>query len=111
MKTLLMLLAGHALCDYPLQGDFLAKAKNHTAPIHGVPYQQALGAHAAIHAGMVLAITDSVPLALAEFAIHTATDYAKCAGKLSFNQDQSIHFACKVLWSILAPTKLEQEKP
>ena len=29
LHTLLLLIAGHALCDYPLQGDFLAKAKNH----------------------------------------------------------------------------------
>ena len=27
------LVAGHALCDYPLQGDFLAKGKNRTASI------------------------------------------------------------------------------
>jgi hypothetical protein len=29
MMTLLLLLAGHAVCDYPLQGDFLARGKNH----------------------------------------------------------------------------------
>lgn len=37
-ETALMLLAGHALCDYPLQGDFLAKAKNRAAPLPGVPW-------------------------------------------------------------------------
>ena len=26
------LIAGHCLADYPLQGDFLSKAKNRTAP-------------------------------------------------------------------------------
>lgn len=101
--TLIKLLAGHALCDYPLQGDFLSKAKNHASPLSGVPYQHALTAHAAIHSGMVLKVTNSVPLALAEFAIHTATDYAKCAGKINFNQDQAIHYGCKVLWALLAP--------
>jgi hypothetical protein len=47
------LLAGHALADYPLQGDFLSKAKNRAAPIPGVPYWQALGAHVAIHGAFV----------------------------------------------------------
>lgn len=102
MKKFLLLCAGHALCDYPLQGDFLAKGKNHTAPISGVPFQQCLGAHALIHAGMVLVVTESVSLAMAELAIHAATDYAKCDGKLTFNQDQAIHYGCKLLWSLLA---------
>ena len=35
---LFWLMVGHALADYPLQGDFLAKAKNRTAPIPGVPW-------------------------------------------------------------------------
>lgn len=30
-----LMLAGHALADYPLQGDFLAKAKNRANPIPG----------------------------------------------------------------------------
>lgn len=35
MELLFILIAGHALADYPLQGDFLAKGKNHKAPIAG----------------------------------------------------------------------------
>lgn len=101
-ELLLLMIAAHALADYPLQGDFLAKAKNHTAPIPGVPFYQALGAHSAIHAGFVLAITGMVWLALAEFIIHTATDYAKCAGRISYNTDQAIHIGCKVVWALIA---------
>jgi hypothetical protein len=37
-------------------------------------------------------------LALAEFMAHTATDYAKCSGKISYNTDQAIHIACKCVW-------------
>lgn len=37
------LIAGHFLCDYPLQGDFLSKAKNRVNPIPGVPWYQASG--------------------------------------------------------------------
>jgi hypothetical protein len=98
IETLAYLLAGHALADYPLQGDFLAKAKNRTAPIPGVPWWQALGAHAAIHAGFVLAITGSPSLALVELIVHAVTDDMKCRGRISFNVDQAIHVICKVAY-------------
>jgi hypothetical protein len=101
IARVLLLFAGHALCDYPLQGDFLAKGKNHKAPIAGIPFWQCLFAHALIHAGMVYLVTRSTWMALAELGIHTATDYAKCDGRITFNQDQAIHFGCKVLWGIL----------
>ena len=92
-------LAGaHALADYPLQGDFLSKAKNRTAPIPGVPWQQALGAHVAIHGAAVAFITGIWWLFFAEALIHWLTDDAKCRGRLTFNQDQAIHLACKVAW-------------
>lgn len=93
-----LLLVGHALADYPLQGDFLARAKNRTAPIPGVPWYQALFAHAAIHGGFVGVITGSVWLGLAEFVIHAAIDDAKCRGWISYNTDQALHIACKTLW-------------
>lgn len=102
MMMLVALLAAHALCDYPLQGDFLSKAKNRTAPIPGVPWRQALGAHAMIHAGAVALITGIWWLAVAEFVIHWITDDAKCRGRLSFNVDQAIHIECKVAWWIVA---------
>lgn len=98
MMMLVLLLGAHALADYPLQGDFLSKAKNRTAPIPGVPWQQALGAHVAIHGAFVALITGIWWLALAEAAIHWITDDAKCRGRLSFNQDQAIHLICKFAW-------------
>lgn len=63
------MVVAHAVCDYPLQGDFLARAKNPTAPIPGVPWWWAMGAHAAIHAGGVFVVTGSVSVSLAEFVI------------------------------------------
>lgn len=92
----------HAICDYPLQGDFLAKAKNRTAPVPGVPWWQALTAHAAIHAGAIGLVTGSVWLALGELIAHWLTDDAKCRGQITFNQDQAIHVACKVTWALLS---------
>ena len=100
------LVAGHAIADYPLQGDFLAKAKNRTAPIPGFPWWQALGAHAAIHGGFVALITGIWWLFFAEAAIHWLTDDAKCRGKISLNTDQAIHIACKVVWLAVAAWRL-----
>lgn len=101
LHLFLVMVGVHALCDYPLQGDFLAKAKNRSAPIPGVPWWQAMAAHAAIQALGVGLATGSAPLALAEFVAHFVIDDCKCAGKLSYNQDQALHLACKALWCVI----------
>lgn len=99
---LFALLVGHALCDYPLQGDFLARAKNHKAPIPGVPWYQALGAHALIQGGMVALLTGVLGLGFAEVAVHALIDYGKSEGWFDYNADQLCHVACKVLWVLYA---------
>lgn len=96
------LVASHALCDYPLQGDFLAKGKNRTAPIPGIPWWQLLGAHAAIHGGAVGLITGIWWLGLLEFAAHFVIDDLKCRSRLTFSQDQALHLICKVAWVAIA---------
>lgn len=97
----LLLLWAHAIADYPLQGDFLAKAKNISAPIPGVPWWQALTAHAIIQAGFVGLITGNVALAFAEFVAHWLIDLMKCRGEIGFNMDQLMHVACKVTWVLV----------
>lgn len=105
--TILLLCAGHALCDYPLQGEFLAQGKNrHTNP--GSGWIKAMTAHCLIQSGMVYVVAGilfSSPWALwfaiAEFAIHFATDFAKCEGWINSDIDQAIHYACKILWGVL----------
>ena len=104
---LLKLLAAHALADYPLQGDFLAKAKNRASPLPGVPWYQALGAHAIIHGAAVALVTGRTSLGVAEAIIHAVTDDLKCRGKLTFNQDQAIHIACKLAWWTFAAAPKE----
>ncbi|WP_454056869.1 DUF3307 domain-containing protein [Cupriavidus sp. Marseille-Q8015] len=96
---LFWLLVGHVLADYPLQGDFLATAKDHTTPLGKVFWPHALGAHSMIHAGFVAFFTGSVVLGLAEAVIHAATDRLKCAKRISLNVDQGIHFVCKLVWA------------
>jgi len=86
---------GHAIADYPLQGDFLAKAKNHKLPIPGIDWLTALIMHSLIHAGFVWAITGSDVLGVIEFVLHVIIDYLKCDGRTSFSTDQLLHISCK----------------
>lgn len=101
LPTLLLLIAGHALCDYPLQGQFLSDAKNHRKN-SAWGWKKALFAHSSIHAGMVLLVTGSTLLAVSEWIIHAITDWLKCDERISSNVDQSIHYGCKILWAIAA---------
>lgn len=98
MILFLKLIIGHFLCDFPLQGDFLAAAKNHKKPVPGVPWYQALAAHSAIQAGCVWYLTGSLALGCVELAAHAFTDYLKSDGRISFNTDQVIHLACKAVY-------------
>lgn len=104
---LFALLVGHAIADYPLQGDFLARAKNHRAPVlaangQAFPWWIALGSHALIHGGAVALVTGSALLGLAETVAHVAIDYGTSEGKTGgYVGDQALHVACKVLWLAL----------
>lgn len=102
IRLFALLCGAHFLLDYPLQGDFLSKAKNRAAAIPGVPWYQAMTAHCFIQACGVWLLTGSAALGVAEFLIHFATDDAKCNGRISFNQDQAIHIGCKVAWALMA---------
>ena len=109
MELLFKLLIGHALADYPLQGDATAKGKNRHNPPYGIPPGQKpvavwwhyLTAHALIHAGAVWIVTDSMWFALAEFVLHWGIDFAKCENWTNPHQDQALHFACKVAYVLL----------
>lgn len=92
----LMLLAGHWVADYPLQGEFLAGAKQ-SGPLR--VYH--LVAHAGIHGGAVALITGSVWLGLAEWSTHTVLDELKIRGRTSLAADQALHISTKALWLAL----------
>lgn len=103
------LVVGHCLADYPLHGDFLARAKNRFAPIPGVPWYQALAAHSIIHGGVVAVILTvfGVPaivafvVGLSESCIHALIDDTKCRGEIDFNVDQLLHVLFKGAWALL----------
>lgn len=94
------LIIGHFIADFPLQGDFLAKAKNHVNPIAGVNPIFCLLAHSAIQAGMVWYITGYGPLALVEFFLHAAIDYNKSENNIDFSSDQILHILCKIVYAM-----------
>ena len=93
------LIVAHCVCDYPLQGDFLARGKNYKNPIPGVPWSQCLWAHGIIHGGAVWLLTGSAFLGSLECVCHVWIDFGKCAGRYDFNVDQALHWACKVAWA------------
>lgn len=99
---LFVLLGAHSFFDYAGQGDFMAKAKNASAPIPGVPFWHALISHSVIQGAAVAFITGLPVLGIAEMVIHGITDHLKCLGKISFTTDQAIHVLCKVAWVIAA---------
>jgi hypothetical protein len=95
------LLIGHAIADYPLQGDFLSRAKNRFNPIPGVPWYQAFGAHVLIQGGAVWMITGVWWLGLLELACHAVIDDTKCRGAIGFDTDQFFHVFCKAVWACI----------
>jgi hypothetical protein len=106
LQLLAYMLAAHALCDYPLQGDWLSKAKNPTLTL--VPgetiWPMALTSHALIQAAAVQIITGSWLLAGVEFVAHWLIDFSKCRGRFGYNLDQWLHVGCKVVYAALLLT-------
>lgn len=95
------LLCGHALGDYALQNDFMAKNKARAGSIPGFwPY--VLGSHALIHGLLVALATGSTALGIAETVAHAMIDFGKCEGRYGINTDQVLHLACKATWLFLA---------
>ncbi len=107
LTILWWLIVGHALADFSLQTDVMAKGKNRhnrTAPPPNQkffpcwPYW--LTAHALIHGGAVALVTGQALLGVLETVFHWAIDFAKCEGWTDVNQDQALHALCKVAWVV-----------
>lgn len=95
---LIALIGAHCFFDYAGQGDFMAKAKNETTSVPGVPWETVMWSHAAIHGAAVALITGIPIFGLAEMGAHASIDRAKCRGLISFNSDQAWHIVCKLTW-------------
>lgn len=101
LELFFVLVFFHFLADYPLQGSFLAEAKNRHTAIGKMFWPHALGAHSFIQGGFVYLATGVVWLGLAEVLLHFSIDFAKCDNKINLHQDQLLHIACKGLWVLL----------
>ena len=103
------LLAGHALADFTLQTDVMAKYKNrHNIPENIPPGQKLtpcwgywLSAHALEHGACVALVTGSILLGLAETVSHWLIDFVKCESWIGVHADQILHVLCKCLWLCL----------
>lgn len=104
------LLLGHALADFPLQGEFLAVGKDRHADLASITggkiwpknmWLYCLTIHSLVQAASVWIITGSVVYSLIEFVLHWIIDLAKNEELTSFYTDQGLHIACKVLYAVL----------
>ncbi|HEY1053003.1 MAG TPA: DUF3307 domain-containing protein [Prosthecobacter sp.] len=109
IQVIFLLCAGHALMDYPLQGEFLSTCKNRhllrerndpTRPVHIWPI--CMTAHCLLHAVAVWAVTGCFILCVIEFVLHWIIDAAKCENWTTFTQDQLLHVICKIAYVIAA---------
>ena len=97
------LFVGHAVCDFGLQSGYMAEGKDPFKPDHwDNPWFWCMFPHCLLHAGAVYLITQNFYLALAELVVHFLADVVKCKGITTFSQDQMCHYACKIVWGILA---------
>jgi hypothetical protein len=102
LAVFFVMLFWHALADFPLQGDFLSKAKNPVKPLPGIDNTLAMQYHCFIQAFGVWLITGNWFLASSEYVMHGIIDHLKCNDVISFRNDQYLHIACKVLWAYVA---------
>lgn len=112
LSMIFLLIIGHAVADYPLQIDAMAKGKNRNRPldVSKIPPGQIpittvwlywLSAHALTHAGAVFLVTGNVFIAFLEFVCHWIIDFLKCDNYINIHQDQALHIGCKILWCII----------
>lgn len=107
-SLLFFLIAGHALADYSLQSESMARGKNPSEkmlpPIgvrHRVPrWYHWMAAHALIH-GLVVAIILDPVFGVIETVLHFAIDCGKCSEVYGMNVDQTLHLACKLAYILL----------
>lgn len=100
-NLILAMFMWHAIADFPLQGDFMAKAKNPTTAIPGISSYMVLYMHCLIHAAGVWLITGIQFLAAVEIITHAAIDTLKNRKLIDFELDQILHLTCKVIYAAI----------
>lgn len=105
---LFQLLAGHALADFALQSEVMARGKNRNVIIDPArippghvaqtvwPYW--LVSHALVHGLVVSVVTGVWWLGLAETVLHFGIDFIKTESWTTVHADQALHVGCKLIW-------------
>ncbi len=102
------LIMGHALADFALQSDSMAKGKNRNrkpdmsvvppGQVYTPSWMYWLTAHALIHGMCVWIITQNMALGVAETVCHWGIDFGKCESWYGMHEDQIMHLICKAAW-------------
>jgi hypothetical protein len=96
----------HALADFPLQGDYIAKQKSRPQADSFSIWVIALSAHCVIHAGGVWLVSGSLAFGIAELGAHAVIDGFKGERKIGIVADQVLHLACKAVYTVLLTSGL-----
>jgi hypothetical protein len=91
----------HALADFPLQGDYIAKQKSRRQADNRSVWIVALSAHCVIHAGGVWLVSGSLAFGFAELVLHALIDLGKGEDKFGLVTDQLLHVSCKLAYAVL----------
>ena len=94
----------HALADFPLQGDYLARQKSRMQATSRSEWIVALSAHCAIHAGGVWLVSGSLAFAAVELVLHGLIDLGKGENKYGLATDQILHLSCKLAYALILTT-------
>lgn len=116
LLNLFILLFLHALADFTLQTDVMAKGKNRRSEIKNYEHWvNVLGrdpkrfkkcwgywltAHALIHGGVIGLVFGNWYIALFEVVMHWIIDFCKCEEILNPHQDQFLHFLSRILYGV-----------
>ena len=91
----------HALADFPLQGDYIAKQKVRRHADDDSVWIVVLTAHCVIHAGGVWLVSGSLALGCVELILHALIDFGKGEEKYGLVADQLMHVSCKAAYVLL----------
>ena len=91
----------HALADFPLQGDYLARQKSRRLADSRSDWLTALTAHCVIHAGGVWLVSGSLAFAAVELGLHGLIDLGRSEDKFGIVADQFLHLICKLAYTLL----------
>lgn len=108
IEILFMMLFLHALGDFALQSESMAKGKNKHLKPEYIPEGQKykitwfywLSAHAFIQGGLIFIFFPVVWIAITEVIFHFVLDFLKCENITNPHIDQISHILLRIIYSV-----------